>query len=361
MQNANRSIDAYQNITAPVFIVKNNFVIDANDAAKNLNIQIGMAIHILINSCVEEYMAFHTGKLYLKLDILGVKRNAAVTADGDIRIFVISTINMTPSVNLSLELANSIRNPLYSAAMQIDLMYNNAILTNCQDLSSLLLTRQKIYQMMSSLQNVIDADPRAVRISKKQFEYRDLMSHLNECLSRLKSKPSIAERLNIHTKGSKVLCHFDPESLERAMLNLIANAIKHGDGSKPVSVDLKSHPGKLYITVTNRAKLDMIAAKPDLHATLLAEPFLNPYDAGIGYGIKVVRRIALEHGGTLHMCTRKTRSKSLCDVIFTITVSTKDIPVRKLCSPTSIVIDQSGGYDRILLDMAAFLTPDDYK
>jgi len=347
-------------IATPMFVVCNDIVTEINNAARNLQICEGMSVHsILTNN--SEYAQFRNGKLFLAINISGAKYNASVTAEEDRRIFAIDTSNAAPAICINTDFAKTLREPLSSAVTHIDLMYNAAVAAKEQNTKSILATRQNLFRMLRSVQNIIDSDPRSSWAASSQLEYRDIISHLNNCVSRLQQRTSLADLFVINTLEEKIICRFDPEGLERAILNLIANAIKHSTGTKPATISLRHKNDTLYITVENHTNAANDNLRRSLAAIPSSNPFINPYDAEIGCGIKVIRNVALEHGGTLQMQLHQTEDNEICEARFTMTVSTTSDSIRTLYSPTHLIIDRSGGYDRILIDMSDLLTPDDYK
>lgn len=358
--NDNLPLTIHQ-IATPMFSVRNGIVAEVNNAAKILNIVEGMPINTMIWNCQDEYKQFQSGKLFLTLEISGVKFKASATVADKTHIFAIDTSSTTPAAHINIDFAKTLREPLSTAVTHIDLMYNAAIASNNQDTKSFLVTRQNLFRMLRSVQNLLDSDPHSKEATHSHFEYRDIISYLNNCILRLQQKTSLKNLFKINTLNKKIICRFDPNALERALLNLLANAIKHSTGKKPAVINLQHNDDKLYITVRNQLKANDSTLQTAITSVVSDSPFVNPYDAEIGCGIKVVRNIALEHGGTLQMRILQCGDCSLQEAEFVMTISTANVTPYTLCSPTHLIIDHSGGYDRILIDMAELLTPEDYK
>ncbi|MEA2572367.1 MAG: two-component system, OmpR family, phosphate regulon sensor histidine kinase PhoR [Acidobacteriota bacterium] len=98
----------------------------------------------------------------------------------------------------------------------------------------------------------------------------------------------------------------DESALERAVQNLIANAIRHGGDGEWVGVRAERSNGAVAITVEDRGR--GIAARDLPH---LFEPFYRGRDAsrvrGTGLGLTIVHQIAAAHGGKVEVARRRQR------------------------------------------------------
>jgi signal transduction histidine kinase len=98
----------------------------------------------------------------------------------------------------------------------------------------------------------------------------------------------------------------DESALERAVQNLIANAIRHGGEGEWVGVRAERSNGAVAITVEDRGR--GIAARDLPH---LFEPFYRGRDAsrvrGTGLGLTIVHQIAAAHGGKVEVARRRQR------------------------------------------------------
>lgn len=94
------------------------------------------------------------------------------------------------------------------------------------------------------------------------------------------------------------------ESLRRAIVNLIENALRHASDTGPVELTLSREEGSLVIAVLDRGP--GIAAED---AERLKQPFTRGEAArsnagGAGLGLAIVERIARAHGGRLELLPR---------------------------------------------------------
>lgn len=88
-----------------------------------------------------------------------------------------------------------------------------------------------------------------------------------------------------------------PDMLERAVDNLLRNALRFGPQGQPVEVRAERHQGRLLLSVRDHGP-----GVPDEHLGQLGEPFFRAPGqtaAGYGLGLAIARRAAERHGGQL--------------------------------------------------------------
>ncbi len=91
----------------------------------------------------------------------------------------------------------------------------------------------------------------------------------------------------------------DATLVQRALMNLLDNAAKHGNGAEQLKVTLS----------TDRARFEVLDTGPGLSApeAQLFTQFKKSTGDGLGLGLALVRRIAQAHGGDAFAQTRPTR------------------------------------------------------
>jgi signal transduction histidine kinase len=97
----------------------------------------------------------------------------------------------------------------------------------------------------------------------------------------------------------------DPVLLERAVVNLVENAIKYNVTDGTVAIRTGRHEGRPFVTVENTGP----PVSPD-DAEAIFEPFRRLHgtrvrsDDGTGLGLSIVRAVAHAHGGAVVTTTR---------------------------------------------------------
>lgn len=108
--------------------------------------------------------------------------------------------------------------------------------------------------------------------------------------------------IELHAMGRPVIAGA-PEALERALGNLVSNALKYSLTSSPVEVSVLSEDGAAVLSVADRGP-----GIPEEDRERVLEPFerLGGHDdvPGTGLGLTVVRSIAESHGGSVSIAAR---------------------------------------------------------
>ncbi|HEY3253792.1 MAG TPA: HAMP domain-containing sensor histidine kinase [Polyangiaceae bacterium] len=112
--------------------------------------------------------------------------------------------------------------------------------------------------------------------------------------------PAVAERcqLQIEPEADVVLCA-DPRRLEQVLGNLLDNALKYGQPSSKIDVDLARQADHVRVTVSNRGR----GISSD-RLSRIFEPFerganARGEEAGLGLGLYIARGIVEAHGGRI--------------------------------------------------------------
>lgn len=102
--------------------------------------------------------------------------------------------------------------------------------------------------------------------------------------------------------GGDFRVHADPDLVERALRNLLRNAVEaqaRAERSEPVEVEVAGDSGSVEVRIDDRG--------PGLDATARAnlfEPFATTRPGGVGLGLALSHRIALLHDGDLELVAR---------------------------------------------------------
>jgi signal transduction histidine kinase len=89
---------------------------------------------------------------------------------------------------------------------------------------------------------------------------------------------------------------FDPSQVQRALDNLILNAIQNTPAGGEIIVEAAKHDGRLLFRVT-----DTGAGVSDDVRERLFEPFVTTRAEGTGLGLAIVREIARAHHGDVQL------------------------------------------------------------
>jgi signal transduction histidine kinase len=126
----------------------------------------------------------------------------------------------------------------------------------------------------------------------------DLASFLHDTVEPHRELAS-ASGLTVET-GTVESCtsppRFDPSQMQRALDNLILNAIQNTPAGGCIVVDALHRDSHLVLRVTDTG----IGVNDDIRARLF-EPFATARPDGTGLGLAIVREIARAHRGDVHL------------------------------------------------------------
>ena len=155
--------------------------------------------------------------------------------------------------------------------------------------------------------------------------------------------------LSVPAKG--FVCAIDRERLERAILNLISNAIKFTE--KGGTIILRANrlaSGKLRITVED----DGCGIAPDQMATCFERKenrkvIPDPRE-GTGLGLLVARNIVMSHGGTMMLESQQGKGTKVH-----ITLGSTEVSNQLLLRSDVTIPVISSGYDPMLVELSGVL------
>ena len=144
-------------------------------------------------------------------------------------------------------------------------------------------------------------------------------------------------------RESKVIAMNAP-MLERALLNLLSNALKFTSAGGIVSVQVKCSERTVHITVTDTGCGIPSDRLEHIFERYLETDRLDPAPHGLGLGLPLCRRIAQGHGGTLVAESVEGKGSS-----FTISLPGVRSAEARL---EEARFDYAGGFDHVLMELS---------
>lgn len=193
---------------------------------------------------------------------------------------------------LAAGVAHELRNPLTAVKMLVQ--------TSREDMEArglpaedLAVIEQEIRRLEGSLQSFLDF-ARPPRVERRLLDLREVVDQALALTSGRARKQQVETAWEI--PGRPVLVNGDGEQLRQLLVNLIMNAL-----------DMMPMGGKLTLGMRPRGaegvELRVMDSGPGIASDLLPrlfQPFVSGKETGLGLGLVMSRRIAEEHGGSLH-------------------------------------------------------------
>lgn len=198
----------------------------------------------------------------------------------------------------SSDLAHELRTPLSNLLTQTQVAltqtrdaaaYRDILASNAEEL-------QRLARMVADMLLLARAEHGLLLPTREKIDVARAAQALLEFYDAVADDRQL--RLVVSGQGS---VEGDRLMLQRALGNLLSNAVRHATPGSTVSIDISPAGNGLDLAISN--------AGPDIDATLLPRLFdrffradksrQHPDNEGTGLGLAIVRAIALAHGGTV--------------------------------------------------------------
>ncbi len=336
----------------PGFCVTDNQIQYANQAAGALMLAPGDDILPLLVTGQEDYAGFQTGQLYLSLSIGGICRSACVTRIGTMDLFLLDPEAAAEEFRSMGLVSMELRQPLNRAITGVQhLLSERDTLTPGAEARAAQLN-QSLMQLMRLACNLSDIG--RYRASSR-METRDICSFLEELLEKAQTLTGgTGIRIEKEIPREILFCLMDPEQMERAVWNLISNAIKFTPKGGSILCRLRRLGNRIQLTVQDSGSGIADSIRLSLFHRYQRQPGIEDSRFGLGLGMSIVQTAAMNHGGVV-LVDKAEDSGTRITITFPIRTNTDS----QLCSPI-FRPDYSGGWDHGLMELADCLPSDLY-
>lgn len=340
MDQMKNTSDMLELLPYPAFTVAEGKLLQVNQAARLRQLAPGRDITELLVTGSREYEAFSGGCLCLTLEICGSRCGASVKQLEGCHLFLLDQDAQQAALQAYGLAARELRKPL------------NALAAASEGLESPGIARS-VHQLLRLADNMSDAcryDSQAA----PQLATLDLTALFGQILEKAGTLAAQAGRALRYTgPGEPIYGMADEARLERAVYNLLANAIKFSPAGEAVRCSLKRSGNLLYFTVEDRGQGITGSQMGNVFARYLRQPDLEDSRQGIGLGMLLVRAAAATHGGTVLLEQPETGG-SRVTMTLTLRQNTQDT----LRTP---VVTVDSGWDRGLVELSEVLPLSAYE
>ena len=332
----------------PAFRVENGIISHVNQAAATYLLQPGQSFDSMILHGADEYKEFTSGKLYLRISLGSTACDACISKleCGDIVTFQqASDSSQLQALALAAHALKEPLNGLISATAQI---LPEVAMEGTQQEHTASQINRRLYQMLRIINNMSDASA-YTQVSPRLTETVEMGIFLKEILDKtavLAGKADIA--LSYCLPNQQIFTLADRERLERAIYNLLSNAMKFADPGTTIQVKLTQKNKRIALSVTNDQKTPSVQG--NLFHRYLREPLWEDPRNGLGLGMLMICSTAAIHGGTVLVDTVDHSTR------ITITLQQKTSAADQVRSPIHH-FDYAGELDHCLLELADVLPP----
>ena len=356
MENTEDIIALLNQIPSPAFFVKNGVITNANEAALKRQVVPGTQVNAMMDIGRDEYAVYQGGCLYLTLRICGVPSSVSVTQAGDQHLFVLEQDEDQAELQSMALAAKALRSPLsnvMTVADQLFPMTGSGESKEAQE--QVARINRGLYQMLRIVCNMSDAYRYSTERSFRT-EMREVGALLREQFE--ESAPLIAHTgITLRFSGLQepVYSLVDVEKLERAVGNILSNAVKFSSKGSVIDASLTRSGKRLYLTVQDSGQGVPQHLQGSIYQRYLRQPGVEDSRFGIGLGMVLIRRAASAHGGTVLIELAENNGLRL-----TMTMLIRQDSDPGVRSPM-IHVDYAGDRDRRLLELSDCLPYELYR
>jgi len=334
-------------LNRPAFCVRDGMITQINEAARQRSIAAGEPIGKYLSQDQDAYGQFTGGCLFLTLQIMELPCGAAVTRLEEGDLFLLEN-TADPTRQLLALAAQQLRQPL------------NTVYSVTEELANRKQAGQ-INQGLNQLHRIVCNMSDLVRYESRTAlrpEPTDLGSVFAETVEKAQVLLEQAGySLDYTALPQTVIGMADREMLERAVNNLISNAVKYSPKGGRLDARLTSRGNQLLFTLQDQGDGIPADIRRHIFFRYLREPSIEDSRHGLGLGLALVCSIAACHGGTVLIDQPESGGTR---VTMTLTVT----PCREnmLHCPVQMLFgDYAGGHDRSLLELSEVLSADAYE
>lgn len=350
MQHQIQAEELLKILDLPAFAVAEGTVVLANGAALQRQIEIGMQVAPLLLTGSESYPSFTDGRLHLRLCISDTVWDASVTKINDMDIFLLERTANDAELRILSLAALQLRNPLTEMLSLADQLF----IEDCQNKEALAKLNRALLSLQRLISNMADA-PRYSNSTNCLMVTQNVTAYFREIMEKCEYLlTQSGYNLRYSLPDEDILALVSTERLERAIYNLVSNAVKFAPAGSTIWAKLEKCGELLMITVTDESKGLPADLSGNIFTRYLREPAIEDSRMGMGLGMLYVCAAASAHGGTVLV-----RQPEGCGLSVTMTISTKVIQ-RGTVRSDILHVDYTGGQDHALLELSDVLSPELY-
>lgn len=191
-------------------------------------------------------------------------------------------------------LVHDLRTPLSNAHLAAELIERASSLPQAQGLAKRILQNTTRIETMARelLDNLLFVNGEGLPLRIEQFDMAALAQEMVQHAATFHS-------VDIRLDAVSVVGYWCRGSLQRALENLVSNAIKYGDRAAPIQLWVESTQSRVKVSLHNEGTPIPIEETESLFQMYHRAEEARSKGVGWGVGLPFVRRVAESHGGSV--------------------------------------------------------------
>lgn len=340
----------------PAFTVKDGVIDKVNESAKKYFLEPGTRIADLLLTGETDYRELEEGCLYLTLTVAGAPCDASVHRMAGFDLFALEQEADQAELQAMALAAQELRIPLSSVMTVADQLFPVKE-DNDDPVAKAQISRinRGLFQMLRIISNMSDAYRYSQQTAPKMavVNITSLIEEIFEQSATLLRYGGT--ELSFQNLEQTVFTLADREKLERAIHNMISNAVKFAEKGSPINGRLLRKGNMLYLTVQDNGQGIQQKLRGTVHSRFRRQPGLEDNRFGIGLGMVMIRAAASAHGGTVLI-----DHPDGCGTRITMSVTIRQDTESVLCTNT-LSVDYAGERDHSLIELSDVLPDSLYE
>lgn len=340
----------------PAFCVKDGRIFRTNAPAQQLLIPEGSRIEPLLVTGKQEYAQLQGGCLCLTLRLFDATHSASVTRTGSFDLFSLDQAQEQADLQAMALAAQELRQPLTGVMTVADRLFPISGTQSDPALQDQVARINRgLFQILRIVSNMSDAFRYSQETASRQ-ELREMNAFFHEIFAGL--APLVQHtgiELQFTGLNESIFSLADEEKLERAVSNLISNAVKHTPRGGMIDARLTRRGTMLYLSIRDNGTGIPERLRSSVYDRYRRMPGIEDGTNGIGLGMVLVRSAAALHGGTVLM-------EQLPEGGSRITMT---LPIRQKTDPLvrsgRLLIDYAGERNHRLIELSDVLPHELYQ
>ena len=327
-------------LSQPGLLIRDNVIYYANAAARGMLLREGESVLPLLGEALPD---FREGAAYLQLQLGKQRIPASLTRlpQGDVLVADTQQEQLQAMALVSREL-RGILEPLMNTA---DRLFSKIALSpDPEAREQMALMNKQLFQLLRMAGNLsmnVSVLPQMETVNRTGF-LEELLDKARQLLEQA------GHSLSFTNEAGQVFLGADSQLLERAILNILANAAKFAPGCR-IEVTLRRSGDRVSLVFADNGPGIPSEVYPTLFRRYLRQPGLEDSRYGLGLGMALIRAAAAAHAGTVLITPG---SQGGTRVI--LTLSAKQSTSTQLRSPM-LRMDYAGGRDHQLVELSGVL------
>lgn len=291
------NVNMLELLRCPAFCVRDGHITQVNREAARYCIAEGASIWDMLATGRAEYENFAGGRLCLTLQLEGIPFAADVLQQGDQHLFLLEQETIDAQLQSFALAAQELRGPLTGMMTAVDRLQHSEAL-RAESVRDMAQMNRRLHQMLRLVGNMSDA----IRFAEghSNAAYADIGALLDEIFQKA---ACLAEKCQKTLKFTglcqQVFTLADSQLLERAVYNLISNAMKYSPQGSVIEAKLTKSGSFLRFSITDPGCGIAGGMQGNVFTCYRRQPGLEDPRQGLGLGLLLVRLAAMNHGGTV--------------------------------------------------------------